>query len=145
MRIKYSIILTHIILTFSQKNKINEVLNKIKNQLSVFTDGDKTYFQKIKNIFIQEENWEKWKEDSCPAYEKTPKQEDINNIELLREQITNKYNNQNTYIKNEPAKTIYKNESANQLDFNNLQKYLVNTTTEMSKIKVNFEYNEVNM
>ena len=127
MRIKYSIILTHIILTFSQKNKINEVLNKIKN------------------IFIQEENWEKWKEDSCPAYEKTPKQEDINNIELLREQITNKYNNQNTYIKNEPAKTIYKNESANQLDFNNLQKYLVNTTTEMSKIKVNFEYNEVNM
>jgi len=121
-------------------------LDKIKNQLNVFTNGKTTYYQKIKNIFIQEENWEKWKEESCPAYEKTPKPENVKNIELLTDQIMNNYKNP-IINKNDlfQKKLLYKNESINQLDFNNLQKFLVNTPSEMSKIKINLEYNEVIM
>jgi THO complex subunit 1 len=57
-----------------EKVKINDTLAKIK---TLFDESHNNKFQKI---FIEEENWENWKETGCPSYEKTANEDIVNKL-----------------------------------------------------------------
>jgi hypothetical protein len=102
-----------------------------------------SYFDKIKNIFIEEKNWEAWKDESCLPFEKFPNQEDILNIQNIRKKIEVKEANEETKCEFNNINPVYKNDSP--FDYQNLLlKNLINDPKQISKVKVNFDYNEVN-
>ena len=115
-------------LLMKKKKQIKELLLRIRNQLTDFKVGGKSFYQRTQNIFRNEEIWENWKEGNCKPYELFPSKDLIKSIKEITDEIKSKS------VKNDNIKYAINVETQNNFNLNNdLLRYLDNNFQDMSK------------